>query len=145
MTISKKLKQLKNLDFAEQRLLLLCLFLLPLIALSLKAVGFQRTRLRLERYLPKKAPSVPEDEQLATAKRVARIVSIAAYNGPYRANCLKVSLASWWLLARRGITTELKIGVNKENGNFDAHAWVEYHGLALTDLSDPRSRFSTLI
>ena len=34
-------------------------------------------------------------------------------------------------LLRRGFAPELKIGVRKQDGAFDAHAWVELQGVAL--------------
>ncbi len=71
------------------------------------------------------------------------MVSVAANNGPYRANCLKRSLATWWLLQRRGIDAELNIGVNKDEEKFNAHAWVEYMGNTLVEADDVTERFST--
>jgi hypothetical protein len=46
--------------------------------------------------------------------------------------CLARSLALVWLLRRRGIAAELRIGVNTDDG-FLAHAWVERDGAALSD------------
>ena len=68
-----------------------------------------------------------------SANRIARLVAIAAYHGPYRATCLRQSLALWWLLRRRGIPAELRIGVRKDDGELQAHAWVEHDGQALND------------
>lgn len=47
------------------------------------------------------------------------------------ATCLEQSLALWWLLGRRGIASELRVGVRKDGEKFEAHAWVECCGVAL--------------
>ena len=139
----KKLKQLQELTVSEWRVLLLSIFLLPMIALFLQLKGFKWTQTLFSNHLLGKPKiSIHEDMQLEEAQSVARMVSIAANHGPYHANCLKSSLLIWWLLGRRGITTDLKIGVNKDAGDFNAHAWVEYRGNVLIDASDIEDRFS---
>jgi hypothetical protein len=57
--------------------------------------------------------------------RAALRYSIARYT------CLEESLTLWYLLRERGIAARVRIGVRKENGKFEAHAWVEYGGEAL--------------
>ena len=39
----------------------------------------------------------------------------------------------WWLLRRRGIAAELRIGARKEFERFEAHAWVEVDSAVLND------------
>lgn len=45
-----------------------------------------------------------------------------------RATCLTQSLAAQVLLTRHGYPAELCLGVAREDGQFDAHAWVESNG-----------------
>jgi len=143
MAIRKRLKQLEELTFTEWSVLLSAILLLPMVALALKSIGFNKTQSFLSNHLPKKPnKSISEDKQLKEAQSIARMVSIAANHGFYSANCLKKSLLTWWLLGRRGIATDLKIGVNKEPGDFNAHAWVEYRGNVLIDATDIEDRFS---
>ena len=47
--------------------------------------------------------------------------------------CLPQSLALAWLLRRRGIPVSVRIGTRNDNGRFEAHAWVEYEGVAVND------------
>ncbi len=141
--MQKRLKQLQALSIAEWQVLLLSLLLLPMIALALKLKGLKWTQALLTTYQTKNSTiPIPENLQLRLAQGTAHMVSVAANHGPYRANCLKKSLAIWWLLKREGITTELSIGVNKESGNFNAHAWVEWQGIVLVDSADVGERFS---
>ena len=139
-----KLTKLKALSAKEWQVLLSSTVLLPLIALALRLKGFKWTRSFLQKRIPESKNSPAKSQNsLKTAQSVARMVSVAANNGPYRANCLKRSLATWWLLQRRGIAAELNIGVNKDEAEFNAHAWVEYMGNTLVEADDVTERFST--
>jgi hypothetical protein len=61
-------------------------------------------------------------------------VCTAAAFYPRRALCLEQSLALTWLLRRRGVPAELRIGVQARP--FYAHAWVEVDGRALNEPTD---------
>jgi hypothetical protein len=132
----RHLEHWRGLAPGERRLLLQLTVLLPLIGLALNLLGYRRTHDALGRAIPRstsvprRAPAEPPAE---TARRLARLVSIAARHGPYRASCLRQSLALWWLLRRRGMAADLRIGVRREQDQLQAHAWVEHHGEALND------------
>ena len=51
------------------------------------------------------------------------------------------SLVLGWLLQRRGVATELRIGVRLVGGVLDAHAWVEYLGVPVNDRRDVAPQF----
>jgi len=132
----RRLEQWRSLAPWERRLLLRLAVLLPLIGAALRLLGYNRSRTLLERLSQPSERPIPVDPTAAaaeTAQRLARLVSIAANHGPYRATCLRQSLALWWLLSRRCIAAELRIGVRKEQGELQAHAWVEHGGQALND------------
>ena len=48
-------------------------------------------------------------------------------NYVFKATCLTKALTAQILLEQHGYSSVLRIGVNKE-GEFEAHAWVEYEG-----------------
>ena len=50
-----------------------------------------------------------------------------------RVKCLTRSLALARVLASRGVASELRIGVMKDAGMLNAHAWVEWNGVILND------------
>lgn len=108
------------------------LFLLPTLALAMNRVGFKRLRGWLETRSAAEfvAPTPATTER---ARLIAKMVNLAARLSPYKANCLKRSLALWWLLRRRKIDSELKIGVRKGKTGLEAHAWVEIGGMVLND------------
>lgn len=127
----------------QRTLLLQALVLLPLVAISLKFWGLNRTQSGMVRLLP--TPVMPQQsvEMLPQVLATARMVRTAArYYAPW-ANCLKKSLVLWWLLRRQRIASNLQIGVRNEQGKFEAHAWVEYEGMVLNDTQNVRSHFAT--
>lgn len=141
----RRLEQWRSLAPGERRLLLWLAVLLPLIGAALRLLDYNRSRTLLERLSQASKRPMPADPPAATAdtaQRLARLVSIAANHGPYRATCLRQSLALWWLLRRRGIAAELRIGVRKEQGELQAHAWVEHGGQALNDAQGVTASYS---
>lgn len=139
----KRYRQFTALSLSEIQVLFIALILLPLTAFLLKIKGFRRTQIFLNRFISEKTHTSDLNHiLLEKAQGIAKLVSIAANHGPYRANCLKKSLVIWWLLGRRGIQTNLKIGVKKDEESFNAHAWVEFEGVVLNERGDVGSRFS---
>jgi aryl-alcohol dehydrogenase-like predicted oxidoreductase len=47
------------------------------------------------------------------------------------AGCLPRALALQWMLKRRGIAADIRLGVRTDAGTLSAHAWVECQGIAL--------------
>jgi Transglutaminase-like superfamily len=125
----------------ERWLLLKALVLLP--------VAKRALRLGALRHLPRSTPRIrpqpghePAGAQGAEeARRVARMVSAAARNGPWRPTCLEQSVVLLWLLARQGIPAQLRIGVRKQPEALEAHAWVESGGVVLNDSADVSERY----
>ena len=142
--MSRRLQQLKALSLEEWRLLLSAMVLLPLIALSLRLRGVKYTQNTMRRFVPEESNlSGPSQADMDKAWVIARIVSVAAGHGAYRANCLKKSLVLWWLLARRGIKSVIIFGVPKESmRDFFAHAWVECNGVNLSDSDEIQQQFT---
>src|ERR1700730_13522553 len=107
--------------------------LLQLVALSLRWRGFRETQASLQRFLSKANPE--PDAALASkiTALTAHMVNAADRHGLVHPSCLAKSLTLWWLLGRKGMVSELRIGIRKENEKFEAHAWVECQGAALNE------------
>src|SRR5262249_47280154 len=118
----------------ERWLFLQALALLPITAVALRLIGFRRWQSLLARRPPLSAAVAEGDSQTETLTRlVAQSVSRAARFSPYTASCLQRSLVLCWLLRRQGVLSDLRIGVRRSEGRFEAHAWVEYRGTVLND------------
>jgi hypothetical protein len=61
------------------------------------------------------------------------MVKIAAERRIVNANCLQQTLVLWFLLRRNGIGSEICFGARKQEGEVQAHAWVEFFGQALNE------------
>jgi hypothetical protein len=76
-----------------------------------------------------------------SARAVARMEQAVARRLFFKTNCLEQSLALWWLLRRRGIAAEIRIGARKNEGRFEAHAWVDFGGVVLNDAAETHVPF----
>jgi len=117
--------------------------MLPLTALTLWLLGFTRTQSMLATLAPIDKHSGPGQKQATVyqAHVTAKMVTVAAQRGPFRASCLPQSLVLWWLLRRQGIDNELRFGVRKNPDRLEAHAWVELSNTVLNDRADVGRRF----
>jgi hypothetical protein len=138
------LQRFRALDPASRGLFLRGTLILPLISLSLRLRGFNSTQAALRRFFSSsKVATQPEvSSAAARAALTARMVRAAARYGLGRPTCLEKSLALWWLLGRQGIASSLRIGTRKASGQFEAHAWIEYHGAALNELEQPHQHYA---
>ena len=129
----KSLRRFSALERPAQKLFLRALAMLALVGLSLRFRGFEATRSTLRKRISGAAQPTnanPLNKQIALT---AHMVNAADRHGLVHPSCLVKSLTLWWLLGRQGITSQLRIGVRKEDGNFEAHAWVEREGMALNE------------
>ncbi len=133
-------QKIKQLDAEDSRLLLAAALLLPVIAIALRIKGYEWTK----RGLNNRVPATPIPNHRKSPTELARLVAIAANKSPYRANCLKKALLLWWLLARRGIASEIQLGINRDDNEFNAHAWVTLNGQILLDTDDVEKRYTVL-
>ena len=72
----------------------------------------------------------------ADLQRMAWLVEVADRYTPGRSSCLRQAAALAWLLRRRGIATNLRIGVAREEGKLVAHSWLQSEEGELFGLSD---------
>ena len=135
--------RLRELTPGDWRTLITAALLLPVIDIGLRIWGFRRVYVGLANLSPIQAESAHPLADADTA-RLVRMVNVAANRGIVRVTCLRRSLAIWWLLRRRGVASEIQIGVRREQGLFMAHAWVERDGLVLNDRADIGQAFAVL-
>jgi len=120
------------------------LLLLPLIRTSLRLRGFHKTQKFLRRHAEARGGAVlSELEADAATKQTCRMVLAASRRLHAPGNCLERSLTLWWLLARHGIASHLRIGARKTGEKFEAHAWVERNGEAVGEPEGSHLHYST--
>jgi len=126
------------LSFGDQRFLIAAFLLMPVCALGPGLFGFARFTKWIEaaRVSTSRQPS-PE-----AVRALGTLVNIAAGHSLVRVRCLTRSLTLHWLLRRRHIASDLRIGVELDGGAFNAHAWVEYVGVPINDTPDVVRRYA---
>jgi len=98
--------------------------------LGVRLLGLRICRAAVE---PKatKNPRTSIAETLPLAGRIARLEAATVARLPVHTSCLEQSLVLCWMLKRRGMKPHLRVGGRKQEGRFEAHAWVELDGAAL--------------
>ncbi len=84
------------------------------------------------------------EEQLQIARQLHRFVGLASHLHLLPMTCLVQSLALRWMLRRRGIASQLKIGATKVSGALRAHAWLEINGEKIGESQDVDGIFRVL-
>lgn len=147
----EQLRRFRALEPRARQVFLRAAVLLPLISLSLRLRGFRATQGALQKWITAWA-SKEANAGVAAAnggtlsnedvERTARMVRAAARHGWPNATCLENSLALWWLLGRQGIASEMRIGARKAGGKFEAHAWVECDGGAVSEIEEVHHHYA---
>src|SRR6516165_9517461 len=90
-----------------------------------------QTRLRKHNFDALRAWATSEGQGRASVNRLTWSIEAAAKRMK-SVTCLCKALALQRLLAQNGHHSELRIGVDKSDGQFAAHAWLVYNGRVLT-------------
>jgi hypothetical protein len=139
----EQFQRYRALDPNARRLFRSAALLLPMIRASLRFRGYQRTQQWLQSRLGQNPPSVSSVSQPdQSLSMTCRMVHSAAHYGLIRPTCLEESLALCYLLSEQGLTPQLRIGVRKTDGKFEAHAWVEYQGQTLNQSDEVHKHYA---
>lgn len=133
-----------NLSGRERREFFLGLLFLPLVVVWLRLSPFRSVQQTLEKWYGDTALTNQHDDTgtLAESQSASRMLDAASRRGIVRGNCLSRSIALCWLLRRRGIPAQLKIGARKIGNQLEAHAWIEVAGHAINDSDDVQTRYA---
>jgi hypothetical protein len=140
-----RLRRFKTLNYSDRGLILEAAVLLAFVIVGLRIFRLQNFRGMLAWFGPE--PGQPDSDgvtrELSAAEKVAWAVNAVANIWPRVMSCLVRAVATEAMLGRRGIRSDLRLGVRHEgdaSNPFTAHAWVECKGLivmgAVDDLGD---------
>jgi len=133
-----KLSKFLALTAAEKGLFLKTAMLSPLFWLGLRVFGLAR----LQSWIDHSPLAKKTSYSVTKLQGIGTLVNSAAHYAPGPVTCLTRSLLLRWLLRRRGIASDLRIGVQLVQGRLDAHAWVEVAGVPINDAPDVGQRFA---
>jgi hypothetical protein len=138
-----RLRAISSLSTRERLQFAQAWFLLLFIDLSLRVFSFRKVYNGLSG--AHHSRKLANEEQIDAAIRgYSAAVARAARHHLYPMTCLRRSLVLKWLLSRRGIQTELRIGVRREAENLDAHAWLEYRDTPIGETTLPEVQYQQL-
>lgn len=120
------------------------LLFLPVVVIWLRVSTFQSIQQASEKWYGDAALTNQRDSTkiLTESQSASRMLEAASRRGIVRGNCLSRSIALCWLLRRRGIPAQLRIGARKIGNQLEAHAWVEVAGRAINDADDVQTRYA---
>jgi hypothetical protein len=125
---------------ARERAILLWSFVwVTLFRIGLWVLPFGATK----KWTVGNADPITKNSDKQTVIEIIRAVRFASRYVPY-ASCLTQALAARKLLGEYGQTAELKIGVTKSDGDFEAHAWLEIDGRIVLGKQRMHSRYAVL-
>lgn len=128
-----KLCRLPGLPRKDKVLLARAWFALLAADLGVRLASFDAVQRCIDRH--------PKTHGSNSPARLQQFVRLAARHHLWKMACLPQALALRWLLTREGISSQVIIGVRKDNAALEAHAWVELDGKALGEPADVRERF----
>jgi hypothetical protein len=139
----KAFQRYRALDPEARSLFKRAAVLLPSISLSLRLRGFKKTKEALQARLTSSSVqcSLPPDHR-AVLQQTCRMLTAAVHYSFLHHTCLAQSLTLWYLLENKGLSADLRVGVRKSSQAFEAHAWVEYQGIALNEPQQQHRHFS---
>ena len=86
------------------------------------------------------APQNAAESSDTDAERISWAVETAARIVPTAKNCLVRAIAGREMLARRGVSSQIRLGVAKNSPDIlSAHAWLECGGMIVTGEGEHRS------
>ena len=130
----------RQLSPFERRATIAAAGVIPLVAVSLRVFGMNRTIGWVGRGRQRAA----DQDDAAVSRALGHAVMRAGRRGIYKGNCLSQSVTLIRLLARHGIVGELRFGARTTGARLEAHAWVECEGRVLNDRADVESQFAVL-
>ncbi len=136
------LDKLQALSFSEFLMLGVSVLTLPIVSVLLKLRGFRKTERIMALFSRLGMQSETSSVRVGQA---ARMVSIAAVRGPYKARCLEQAITVWWMLGLMGIRSTIRLGIYKSGESVEAHAWVLHEGQIVIGQMNEQKVFTPLL
>ncbi len=136
-----KVRLAQQLSLSDWLILIRAWWMLLFFHLALRWVSYDRLQ-----YSPHLMSSENNDTTVVVllAQRYQRMIAWASRLHLMPMTCLVKSLTLHWMLVRRGIPVQVRIGVMKSLDGIQAHAWAEVMGETLGEWVDVSTRFTML-
>jgi len=136
-------RRFRRLSAFEQLVVLEAVAALPIAWVVLRVFGFGLFKPSLANASGKVTinPQPALSTALELSRRIAHLEAAVAASLPLGTTCLEQSVVLCWVLRRRGMNPELRVGGRKTANRFEAHAWVELNGNILNGGETERALF----
>jgi len=136
-----KLRTIRSFTAQDWILLVQAWSLLLAIDIGLRILPFRKIQSWM---MPRHHKEISSAQAEIMIRRSSDFVELAARNHIYPMTCLRRSLAMQTLLSKRGVNTDLFIGVRRNQEKLEAHAWLEYQGQPIGEKDPPTGQFTPL-
>jgi hypothetical protein len=137
----RELRRYLRLTSFERRIVVQSFAGLVLTRVGLRVVGFGAWK-RVAAALARVRRDDDGGNTDSVSAAVVRMHAAAERRLFFKPSCLEHALVLWWLLRRQGVAAELRVGGRKEQGRFEAHAWVEAGGAPVGDAGETHRQFA---
>ena len=136
----RRVQVIRTLSWRERVLLVEAVVALGLARLLILTIPFRWIVPRLEARPRHRAQMA---HRAASIRQIEQVLGVVSRRTPWRSNCLAQGLAGKAMLARRGIASELSLGVAREDNRLAAHAWLQCDGRVITG-AEGRERYTVI-
>jgi hypothetical protein len=114
-----------------------------LAGLTLHSLGLKRWLAWLDKAPAQRKSDLSAEQSVRLSASAVRWVERhSVFRWRARTNCLPRALTLSWLLARRSVPSQLRVGVRRDDrGALAAHAWVEVDGRPVNEPADVHTQF----
>lgn len=123
----ERIRHFLRLSHRERGIFTRAWVLFLLVELALRFLPFKRVVALGQRLSPRR-PGDATPPFPCALPRAIWLVEVAGRHAPGGPSCLNRALVLSWILRRRGVPTTLRIGVSRDGGGLEAHAWLEGEG-----------------
>ena len=126
----------------ERRQLLETIAFSVLVPVGFRLFGVAQTQKWLRQWAAAGRGEAP-DASIEIIRSLQRAQRIVKHSVGINGTCLTRSLTLWALLRRRGVLTELRVGIRRHEGKLEGHAWVEFDGQPVNESQDVTGTYCT--
>lgn len=123
------------LPASHKRVFIKIALLAPLVEIGIKILKFKRTFGVLKFFVSENESNTPKNER-QIVYRYRNYLYLYQKQFFSIGKCLAHSLVLWFLLAKKGIETDLRFGMKKQDKKLLAHSWLEYKRESLISESE---------
>lgn len=143
MSLEYKVLRLNRSIKEYDQLVLIARILTILTEVGLRFLSLKTTE-RIFAYFTKSVTPPDDKETIVIIDKYSTLFKQMNDASSLKGRCLSRSLVMRFLLSRKGISPDLKIGISQITEHLDVHAWLELDGVLINDDPSVISNYTVL-